>query len=286
MIKILHFSPVRKSAEIVKCHLESIKNLNIEGLDITFSFIDDNTDPESSLLLENFIKEVSHSFIHSFETENVENYNGKQRWVPNLYSRITKIKDYIIGEFLKGDYDYLFLTDSDLILNPESLSSLVQQNKNFCSCIFWTHFEGAPTFTPNAWYSKLKGYEVNDILQLKEKATFPVDYTGACTLLSRKILETGVRFEKIPNINYRGEDKHFCIRAAVLGFQPYVNTEYPAFHIYNESLLPMGLKLLQNKFEYDYHKDWLDESWEAEIKRWLMPKRQNLLKRILAKLNK
>lgn len=46
-----------------------------------------------------------------------------------------------------------------------------------------------------------------------------------------------MNFNNIYNVSYAGEDRHFCIRAAVLGFSMYVETTHPAFHIYRKENL-------------------------------------------------
>jgi hypothetical protein len=56
-------------------------------------------------------------------------------------------------------------------------------------------------------------------------------------LISRKALVAGVSFAEIKNLSFWGEDRHFCIRAAALGFSLYVDTHFPAYHIYRESEL-------------------------------------------------
>lgn len=61
---------------------------------------------------------------------------------------------------------------------------------------------------------------------------------GACTLIRRSVLEAGVNFDRIPNVSFWGEDRHFCIRAQAYGFQLFVDTHYPAYHIYRLSDLP------------------------------------------------
>ena len=61
--------------------------------------------------------------------------------------------------------------------------------------------------------------------------------TGACTLVKRKVLEAGVNYSHIPNIRDAlfGEDRHFCVRAAVHGFELWVDTHVPATHLYTET---------------------------------------------------
>jgi hypothetical protein len=60
--------------------------------------------------------------------------------------------------------------------------------------------------------------------------------TGACTLVKRKVFEADVDYTQIPNIYkaLRGEDRHFCVRAACAGFEMWVDTHCPATHLYTE----------------------------------------------------
>lgn len=286
MVKILHFSPVRKPAAVLDLHLNSLRNLDCVGIDITFSFFDDNIERMSSHILQEFVDSMPNAFLHEFQNLNSSDYRGRKRWVPELYHRITHIKNEAIKYFLKNNYDYLFFSDSDLMVHPRTVVNLVAQRKHFCSTIFWTHFEGSITHTPNAWYSKPQGFSVEDLFLLRESKILPVDYTGACTLVSEKLLRDGVSFSRIHNIFYLGEDKHFCIRAAVLGYQAYVNTEYPAFHIYNENLVAQGQRLLENGFDNSYLVEWLNEDWEAKIKKWLNPAKKSFLEKLISKIRK
>lgn len=284
MHQILHFSPIRKPPEILQLHLESLKKLDNKNFEITFSFFDDNIDAESSNLLQNFVDSFSNAFFHNLDLTGIKNYSGDERWVPALYQRITFIKNAVIQFFLEEEYDYLFLSDSDLIIHPKTIDNLLLQKKDFCSSIFWTHFKSNPTYTPNAWYSKPYGFSVEDLIEFIKPGTYEVDFTGACTLLSRKILSNGINFEKIPNVSYLGEDKHFCIRASVHGFQAYVNTEYPSYHVYNEDYISSGKKFVKNDFNNSYINHWLGEEWEGKIRQWLIPKKKSFIKRLFLRL--
>ena len=284
MTKVLHFSPVRKPPEILSLHLRSLKELEQTGIDLTFSFFDDNVDIQSTRLLIAFTQEIKKSLLLEFEIEGRTKPEEKKRWSRSSYSRIAAIKNAAIEYFLKRDYDFLFLTDSDLLIHPKTLENLIDKNKDFCATIFWTHFEGSATYTPNAWFAKFQGFSLDDLKRLRSKGTFPVDYTGACTLLSRKILENGVSFKKIPSLHYLGEDKHFCVRASVHGFQPYVDTAYPAFHLYHDSLIDQGKVLVKNNFDNLYLKEWLGDEWEKKLDYWLHPPQKSVIAKIFSKL--
>ncbi|MFD0835493.1 hypothetical protein ACFQ0I_06965 [Mariniflexile aquimaris] len=287
-MKILHFSPVKKENEIVELHLKSLKDLQKEGLNLTYSFFDDNDDFRSSLLLKKFVGNFDNGILFTQTDIKLEDKskNQKERWVIDSYKRITAIKNFAIKYFLNNDYDYLFFTDSDLILHPETLKILLQQNKHFCSEIFWTKFDYTPTYAPNGWYSKPHGYTKEDLLMFRENGTYKVDFTGACTLLSRQILLDNVSFKKISNLDYLGEDKHFCIRASVMDYDIYLNTTYPAFHLYDINLINQGKEFIRLGYDLTYLKFWLNDEWEKKIDPWLYPAKKTFYMKFLSILKK
>ncbi|MFA6808971.1 MAG: glycosyltransferase family 2 protein, partial [Eubacteriales bacterium] len=65
------------------------------------------------------------------------------------------------------------------------------------------------------------------------------------TLISKKALNENVNFSEIYNISFWGEDRHFSIRATAIGFKLFVDTTYPAYHIYRQSNL-QGIEKYKN----------------------------------------
>jgi hypothetical protein len=74
--------------------------------------------------------------------------------------------------------------------------------------------------------------------QLRLPGVYQVGGLGGCTWLARAPLVAGVRFRPILNLSLLGEDRHFCVRADVLGFPLHIDTHVPAFHIYRDTDLP------------------------------------------------
>lgn len=67
---------------------------------------------------------------------------------------------------------------------------------------------------------------------------YKVGGIGGCNLISRKVIDAGVNYSPIYNLSWTNwEDRAFCVRAAVLGFNLYLDTHYPAIHLYNENYL-------------------------------------------------
>ncbi|ASA26581.1 hypothetical protein B9T62_33555 [Paenibacillus donghaensis] len=150
------------------------------------------------------------------------------------------------------EYDYLFLIDSDLILHPDTLKHLISTDKDIISEVFWTQWQPGTLHQPQVWMhdeynqwellpgEQLKPEEINRrfhefLAKLKEPGIYEVGGLGACTLISRKAILTGASYHQVKNISYWGEDRHFCIRAAALGIPLFVDTHYPALHLYRDS---------------------------------------------------
>ncbi|WP_406543585.1 glycosyltransferase family 2 protein [Clostridium ljungdahlii] len=91
------------------------------------------------------------------------------------------------------------------------------------------------------------------IEKLKKPGVYEVGGLGACTLISKEAIEKGVNFNKIYNLSFWGEDRHFCIRAAALGLKLYVDTTYPAYHIYRKDNLEK-IEEFKNKCICDINK--------------------------------
>ena len=148
-------------------------------------------------------------------------------WTHELMAKMSGLRNRTIEEMLDGGYDYWFSVDTDLVLDPWTLYRLIEADKDIVSEIFWTQH------WCNAWerdqYSPPRE-------EWRKPGLYKVGMTGACTLVKRKVFEAGVDYTQIPNIYkaLRGEDRHFCVRAACAGFEMWVDTHCPATHLYTE----------------------------------------------------
>jgi len=127
---------------------------------------------------------------------------------------------------------------------------LAETGKEIVSRIFWTKWHPDSVELPQVWLRDQYGLtalpdhadeneRARDIArflaQLRQPGLYEVGGLGACTLISRRALEKGVRFRRIPNLSLFGEDRHFCVRAAALGIPLFTDTRNPAFHIYRDA---------------------------------------------------
>lgn len=251
-IRVLVGSPVYQKPEILDAFLKSLKNLNRDTISIDYMFVDDNIDEISSQLLAEFKREESTVVIIRGNEKGVYLCNDEShQWDDELMMKVANYKNSIIKYAIENNYDYMFFVDSDLVLHPNLIEHLKNANKDIVSEIFWSKWHNDRPFEPNVWLfdeydlvpKKLgetlseKEKEIRQIRflnQLRIPGLYEVGGLGACTLISRAALVEGVSFAPIKNLTIHGEDRFFCIRAAVLGIDLFVDTHYPAYHIYRE----------------------------------------------------
>lgn len=251
-VRVLVGSPVYQKPEILKAFLTSLKNLNRSTISIDYMFVDDNVDEKSSQLLAEFAREESAVTVVRGKAQGAYVCNDETHyWDDDLMLKVATYKNHIINYSLAEGYDYLFFVDSDLVLHPNLIEHLKTLDKGIVSEIFWSQWHHDRPLEPNVWLfdeydlvpkrlgetvsAKEQGIRQDKFLnQLRIPGLYEVGGLGACTLISRAALAKGVSFEPIKNLTIHGEDRFFCIRAAVLGVGLFVDTHYPAYHIYRE----------------------------------------------------
>jgi GT2 family glycosyltransferase len=249
---------VHQKPAILKEFLDSLARLERSEIEIDYFFVDDNEIAESTNLLIDFAKQQTISSCVIFKNpRKQETYHCNETthyWSTDLIWKVASFKDRMIERARYDGYDYLFLIDSDIVMNPRTIEHLVRTQKDVISEIFWTQWLPEQPELPQVWVSDIYNlYEKGEREQLSQeqiyqrqnefltklriRGVYEIGGLGACTLISKQALQAGVNFKKIKNITFWGEDRHFCIRASALGLPLFVDTHYPAYHIYRESAL-------------------------------------------------
>jgi len=264
--RVLLGSPVHQNPAILKEFLLSLEELEQLSATLDFMFLDDNTDSTASQLLCAF--QDKHPETTIIPNQHLQNYTCDEYthyWREELIWKVAGLKNKLIEQAKTKNYDYLWLVDSDLVMHPHTLEQLMQADKDIIANIFWTCWQPNTVEMPQVWledqytlYWKKPGEVLTDeeanrrllawLSQLRVPGIYEVGGLGACTLISLQALKAGVSFAELKNLSFWGEDRHFCIRAAALGFSLYVDTHYPAYHIYRESDLN-GVASYQAKWQ-------------------------------------
>lgn len=252
MVSVLISSSVRQKAEILREFLLSLKRLKKDGLAVDYCFVDENDDEDAKELLKEFTDGICGKIIIESRPQDLYIKDGDtHHWKESLIWKVADNKNMILKLAKEKEYDFVFLVDSDIVLKPETLVHLISLNKDIVSEIFWTRWRKNSIELPQVWVSdqytlfyKRRDEQITEVdanrrimdflNMLKVPGIYKVGGLGACTLISKKAILKGVSFDEIYNVSFWGEDRHFCIRAAALGFELFVDTNYPAFHIYRD----------------------------------------------------
>lgn len=229
--KILITSPIRQDKETLAKYLESLNNLEIGNFTIDKLFYLHNCYEE----LKSCFDDKTTLYNYEDDSKDVKNDITHQWYINNL-NAISKMKNDIIKYSLKMKYDYTFFVDSDLILHPKTLvhlhKNLQAMREYIMSEVFWTEWQkDSGAFGSNGWdYDSYNG----DQEKFRKKGIFRVGGTGACILIDNKVFGyPNVNYSPIYNISFsEWEDRAFCIRLAVNGIKIFMDTHYPAEHLY------------------------------------------------------
>lgn len=268
MKKILVGSPVRQKSNILKEFLLGLEEAEKGIHKVTYFFVDDNVETASSDLLNSFAEKNDVIIKKGSELYNADAHYDGHVWHTTNLEKVTIFKNEMISYCIKNEFDYLFLIDSDIVIDKKSILQLLSDNVDIVSNVFWSQWRKNGILTPQCFwipdiYVQDKAFNVpmtfeeahkikmDMVEKLKKPGLYKVDGLGACTMISRRALEMGVSFKKIPNLAIPGEDRPFCIRAGALGIDLYMDSVYPAYHINREIYLDRVNEFREEGFKFD-----------------------------------
>lgn len=227
-LNILIAGVVNQKTEVFKEYLEGLNNL-ITGPHITTSkyFILHNSDHLKNFLSEGEYETVNNNLDHGFD----------HTWTYEKFDFIAKQKNKLIQIAHKAGADYIFWVDSDLIVQPPTLEHLIDRGVPVVGEIFWTVWPGNKDNKelPNCWDADHYSFGSDPGL-LRKPGFYDVGGTGACILVHMSVYKYA-NYSPIPNVSFSAwEDRAFCIRAACASIPIYIDTVYPADHLYTEEI--------------------------------------------------
>ena len=228
MKKILITAPLRQDVDVFEEYQKGLDALEVpEGYEASrFYVVNDCKE------IIPYIRDAE--YVIADTGEDYQKTSNDHLWTLELMRKMSDLRNRTITEMLLGGYDYWLSADTDIVLDPRTLTTLIGADKDIVSEIFWTQAPNG-SFWCNAWMvDQAAGMQE----AWKKPGLYRCGMTGALTLVKRKVFEAGVDYTPIPNIKtaLRGEDRHFCVRAACAGFEMWIDSHCPAEHLYTRQV--------------------------------------------------
>lgn len=169
-------------------------------------------------------------------------------WTPSAMGRVGANKDLILAYARETQADFVFLCDADLMIDRTTVASLLASEKPITTAVFWSHWHKTGHETralcaaPQVWLQHpydLSGRGMDEAefrRKLVNRELTRVWGFGACTLLDRRVIESGVSFAYLPDVPREGmmagEDRHFSIHAERRHIEAYADAWPDIFHLY------------------------------------------------------
>jgi len=131
-MRILIGCPVRQDEKIFQYYLQSLNRLQ-GNFNIDYYFILHNSP--------NLKKYLKSNQYEEFDSISTYTKNDTHEWKQDNLREVAYMKNKLLLKTVKENYDYFFLVDSDLMLQPETLQHLIEQQKSIIAEVFWTKWE-------------------------------------------------------------------------------------------------------------------------------------------------
>jgi hypothetical protein len=218
-MKILVGAPVNQTTEIFERYLTSLRNLNGK---FDLFFILHNSPHLKELLNDN-------EYIEFNTSTKYEPHN----WTPKNLKEVGIMRNMLLDYVKANNYDYFFSVDSDQLVHPNTLQHLLSFDKDIVGEIMWTKWKIDDKEMPNAWLSDYYEFGNFPIDLFRVPGLYKVGMLCGCYLIKKEVWLAGVNYNPIYNISFTAwEDRAFFVRAAVHGFDCYLDTSYPIEHLY------------------------------------------------------
>ena len=229
-IRVLLTAPLRQERMIFECFQDSLDALEIPGgVQLDRFFVVNDCEKVKPL-----IRGAEYVTVNTGDLY-IKTVNDHV-WTAENLNKMPELRNMTIQRALDGGYDYWWSVDTDLVLQPETLRELLSAGKDIVSEVFWTQAPSGRWWC-NAWMFDQADAD-GHLDEWRVPGLYQVGMTGACTLVKTDVFRHNVSYSEIPNIRkvLWGEDRWFCIRAACAGYEMWLDTHFPAEHLFTEAV--------------------------------------------------
>jgi hypothetical protein len=178
-------------------------------------------------------------------------------WQEATFYWLAEQKQRILDLAREEEYDAVWLVDTDLLVEPGTLQSLIDAEKPIVSAVFWTAWQQGHAPLPQVWLQHPYGFagwriqEHEFFRRLSQRQLLRVLGLGACTLIRTETLEHVCYWpylDGLPRFGmWQGEDRTFCVRANRAHIPLFADAWPDIFHVYrpeDREFIPNALDFL------------------------------------------
>ncbi|MBO8159799.1 glycosyltransferase [Thermosyntropha sp.] len=225
--KVMIGCPVRNRAWILPEYLKALENLDYPHEYREYCFIINNSTDRTEQILQEFA--VTSLSKVKLIVCNLEKPRGHRRGEYS-FKHLSYLRNLLLEHFMNSDCLYLFSVDSDIIVPPNALATLIEDGYDIVSALVGNgHYLGDDQVF-NILREQTPGRYVH-IKEFPQNKPFPVDCTGAAYLIHRRVIkEYKVRY----SAERGAEDIGFCEKARLQGIKVYCDPRVRCLHIMQE----------------------------------------------------
>jgi len=225
--RVLIAAVVNQEERVFEEYLFNLTNMYIpKDVEVSKCFILHNSPDLKKYLKPDEYIEVNNNLVHDMS----------HTWTIDKFAFLADMKNKIVEIAKSAHATHILWVDSDLLVHPNTLKHLLNINTDIVGEMFLTQWSGADKPMPNAWHVDQYSFYADPKL-FDTPGLFQVGGTGALILVNTNVYSEYVNYNVIPNISFSiWEDRAFCIRAAVMGYNIYFDTKYPAKHLYTKDI--------------------------------------------------
>jgi FkbM family methyltransferase len=149
---------------------------------------------------------------------------------------VSQVRNLIADWIINGPYDYLFSVDSDIAFPPDTLTRLLNHDKDMVSGLYIQRIPGTHTVEVMR-YNGHGGVSHVPYEDIGGQGLVPIDSCGfGCVLIKKHVFQSMpyphfVYHEALNHANTISEDVYFCKNAREKGFQIWADTDILCDHI-------------------------------------------------------
>lgn len=228
--KLLVGCPIRGREEIASAYLNYLYQQTYPKDKISLAFCLNNSIDRTGEILHQFAQEHSSEYARIDILEiNIDNSPPFDRATEGRTERHFEVLAEIRNIFLTmlHDEEGIVSVDSDIFLiDPDTILKLVQHHQDIISALVQNGPKPHCDHNIMMWLNAERTHGTHYRKELPS-TLLECDVTGACYYISRRVIESGVRYGN----HCQGEDTYFCQRAQEHGFHLYCDPTIATQHL-------------------------------------------------------